>query len=247
MKASGETKLLLILGLIVLIGGGALIAMNRGPLPSIPGTEATPPPLPNLGAAEFEAILKEARHLKGDPNAKITVVEFADFECPSCRKAYNEFLKGKKYPVRFAFRHYPLPMHSHAVPAALATEAAERQGKFWEMYEALFEGTETELTDDYIRKQAEKIGLDLARFDRDIKDPALNTLVKADSEAAHEYNIEMTPTFLVRDAEGKIHQDTGAFGLERLLPILQGGKEPAQKLSPPGGPPGGPPGPPPGP
>jgi thiol-disulfide isomerase/thioredoxin len=79
--------------------------------------------------------------VRGAPMAPITIVEFSDFECPYCGAAHpllKETLREFEGKVRLAFKHYPLPSHPRAVPAALAAEAARMQGKFWEMHDLLF-------------------------------------------------------------------------------------------------------------
>jgi protein-disulfide isomerase len=221
MKSSGEAKLLIILGIIVLLGGGVLVGMNSiGPKP--PAPRPTPRPF-EMTAEKFDKLLKTTRHIEGDPKAPVTIVEFADFECPSCRRAYNNFLKHiiENKKARVAFFHYPFPdMHPNAIPAAMASEAAAKQGKFWEMYAVLFEGEMNELTPEYVTAQAESIGLDMKKFDADRKDAKLRELIKSDQSLAGEYLVDMTPTFFVRDKEGKFHRAVGGedFGnLSRSL------------------------------
>ena len=225
MKLSGETKLLLIMAVFVLLGGGTLVSLNMASQPGVKlpfAPTPPPPPPPTVWTAEkFDALLQNAAHTRGDTNAPTTIVEFADFECPSCRRAYNETVKKwetSKAPIRLVFRHFPWSFHERAMPAARAAEAAGKQGKFWPMYDALFEGTETELTNEHILSCAQKVGLDTARFEKDWKDEAaLTPLVTADQDLGKKFNINSTPTFVVRDKTGKIQEVTGAAQIEALM------------------------------
>ena len=226
MKLSGETRLLLIMGGFVLLGGGTLAGLNMAggagaKLPFAPPPAATPAPTV-WTSDKYATLLKDARNVRGDVNAPLTVVEFADFECPSCRRAYeNTISKWEKSskPVRFVFHHLPLTgMHPRAMPAALAAEAAGKQGKFWPMYDVLFNGLETELTDDYILSCAKKVGLDLTKFGKDWKNEAeLTPFVTADQTLAKQFNITSTPTFVVRDKTGKITEVAGADQMAALM------------------------------
>jgi protein-disulfide isomerase len=219
MKSSGEAKLLIILGIIVLLGGGVLVGMNVMGDKVTPTTpRATPRPF-DITAEKFDKLLKTARHVEGDPKIPVTIVEFADFECPSCRRAYNNVLKnivGRKM-ARVAFFHYPFAeLHPSAIPAAIGSEAAAKQGKFWEMYAALFDGEMVQLSPDYITEQAKKIGLDMKRYEADIKDAKLKDLINRDRSFAEEYKVDMTPTFFVRDSEGKLYRAVGGDEFKRL-------------------------------
>lgn len=221
-KPAGEAKLLIIMAAIVLLGGGFLVFGPKGDGAS-PLTPPKPTPTPRvLSRSEFDEVLKGARHIKGDKNATITIVEFADFECPACRKAYNRLLHkvGTEIPVRFAFRNRPQPMHETARPAAIAAEAAGRQGKFWEMYAALFKEEETDLSPSYIRAQAKAVGLDTAQFEKDYADPAIAKMIDEDLAAAEKFSLQVTPTFLIHDQ--KKNTIVTAVGIKALLTELQG-------------------------
>ncbi|MBC8103185.1 MAG: thioredoxin domain-containing protein [Cytophagales bacterium] len=224
MKLTSETKLLLAMAVFVLLGGGALFFLSgsNAPAASRPGA----PPPPKITRATFDGLVTNARHVKGDPNAPVTIVEFADFQCPSCRRAFGSIVHrfDKEVPVRFAFHHFPLTnIHERAVPAAIASEAAGRQGKFWPMYEKLFTGEKTELTDAYFDIQAKRLGLDMDRFHKDQKDPALEALVMADQKLATENSVQETPTFLIQDnrkPDAEIQSVVGGSQLQGALAVL---------------------------
>src|SRR5438046_101195 len=102
-----EAKLLIILAVIVLLGGGSLLLLDKiGGRPPVP--QPTPPPVA-WNQERFDAIVKDAPHVKGDATAPVTIVEFADFQCPACRRAYNSVLHKTlaKANVRFVFHHFP--------------------------------------------------------------------------------------------------------------------------------------------
>jgi protein-disulfide isomerase len=112
--------------------------------------------------------------VRGEPMAKVSIVEFSDFECPHCGAAHPVLTRvigefGGK--VNLAFKQFPLDSHKNAAPAARAAVAAQAQGKFWEMADALFENQRA-LTPEKIRALAKEIGLDMAKFDAAIASDA---------------------------------------------------------------------------
>jgi|GEM_PF-753420 Protein-disulfide isomerase len=226
MKLTGEAKLLVALGALVLFGVGFLILTSRGPT-GPGGTQPTPTPRPSLNvtAALVDEMYSKARHTKGDPNAPLTIVEFADFECPSCRTAYEQNVKDieKKLPVRFAFYHLPLDMHPRAIPAAVATEAAGKQGKFWEMYNQLFEPANVLLTDEVLEAAAKKIGLDITKFNADRQASDVADIPLKEREHALEHGIDTTPTFLIKDKNGNTTSVAGAGAFKELYDDLKDG------------------------
>ncbi len=158
----------------------------------------------------------------GPDNAPVTVVIFSDFECPFCSRA-NRTLDAIKqaYPgqVRFAFKHMPLSFHRNAKPAAIASMAAHRQGKFWEFHDKLFADYRN-LNREKFLQIAEQIGLDSQRFQTDLEDPALPSLVEADAAYASRIGVNGTPTFFVNGRKIAGAQPLQSF--QRLIdPILK--------------------------
>lgn len=148
------------------------------------------------GAARVPVV--EGFASKGVAQPRYDVVEYADFECGHCRAAaavVDELVKSRP-DVRVVYKHYPLPFHAMARTAAIAAEAAARQGKFWEMHKAVF-ATQDMLTDDLIKGHARAIGLDGARFDKDFADPELAKKVDGSRAEGQGFGIEFTPYFLV--------------------------------------------------
>lgn len=118
-------------------------------------------------AAVIEPLDAGVDHLRG-PADEHVILEYGDYECPYSRYAYRliEAIEAE-LPVRFAFRHFPLiEIHSHALAASLAAEAAAAQGRFWDMHDILFEH-QTALHDRDFRRYASELGLDLERFECD--------------------------------------------------------------------------------
>src|ERR1051325_8249343 len=118
------------------------------------------------------AIDQSRDHIQGPADAPVTLLEYGDFECPFCGMAYHD-LKEIRARVgdrlRFVFRHFPRPEHPHAREAAEASECAAAQGEqyFWAMHDQLFEHQHA-LEDDDLVEYATAIGLDRARFIRDV-------------------------------------------------------------------------------
>ena len=136
---------------------------------------------------------------KGPKNAKVTVVEFSDFECPYCKRGANtveEILKAYPKDVKVVFKNLPLSFHKNAKPAAIAALAAGKQGKYWEMHDELFKN-QRGLTADYFLKSAKTIGLNVDQFKKDIADEALAKQVADDEAGARKLGITGTPGFVV--------------------------------------------------
>ena len=139
------------------------------------------------------------RPVYGNERAPVTVVVFADFECPHCREeapklrqAIDQF-RGR---AKLVFKHFPLQFHVRAKFAAIATVAAQQQGKFWEMHDIVFEN-QTALSDADIRRYAQKIGLDMKLFDADFAALKGKDLVEADRVEGEKLEITGTPAVFV--------------------------------------------------
>lgn len=141
----------------------------------------------------------KGRPMYGNERAPVTVVVFADFECPHCRQeapvlrqAIDQF-RGR---AKLVYKHFPLSGHVRAKAAAIATVAAMEQGKFWEMHDIVFEN-QTALEDADIRKYAQKIGLDMAKFDASYKAKKGQDLVEEDRVEGEKLEISGTPAVFV--------------------------------------------------
>lgn len=137
--------------------------------------------------------------VKGSEEALVTIVEWSDFQCPYCSRVNPTMAKiheayGDK--VRVAFKHNPLPMHNRAMAAALAAEAAGRQGKFWEMHDKLFANGRA-LTDENFETWASELQIDVGKFKADMKDKALETKVRQQQSQGVVLGARGTPSFFV--------------------------------------------------
>lgn len=148
----------------------------------------------------------------GKADAKVTVVVYSDFECPFCVKAMaTEKALKEKFgdKIRLVFRQFPLSFHPNAKLAAEASLAAHAQGKFWEFHEKLFENQRA-LERDSLVKYAKEIGLDVARFEKELDDSKHEAQVEADMKLAEEVGVSGTPTMLVNGRRVGNPTDPGA-------------------------------------
>lgn len=144
--------------------------------------------------------------VRGAADAPITIVEFADFQCPFCVRGTDtvEAIReryGEK--VRVVYKHFPLSFHSHAFLAARAAEAAKAQGKFWAFHDALY-AEHAQFDDDTLLSIAKEIGLDMKAFKKALNDIALDKAIDRDQELAALLGVTGTPAFFVngRPLEG---------------------------------------------
>jgi protein-disulfide isomerase len=139
-------------------------------------------------------------HVRGPEHARTTVIEYGDFECPTCRIAVEPVhLVMQRFPqqVRFVFRHFPLEQaHPHALLAAEAAESAGAQGRFWEMHDLLF-AHQAHLALPDLRRYAEQLGLDPARFVDDLHEHLYLQRVREHLESGRRLHLRATPTFFV--------------------------------------------------
>ncbi len=141
--------------------------------------------------------------MKGSPLAKTTLIEYSDLQCPACRSYYPVMKKIEKEfgpSVQIVFRHYPLEgIHKNALGAAYATEAAGKQGKFWEMHDRLFEEQDqwSELADpkEKFREYAKQIQLSVEQFEKDMASDEIKDRVRRTIKNATDAGIDSTPTF----------------------------------------------------
>ena len=153
----------------------------------------------------------------GASNPKITLVEFSDFQCPYCIVAAGELHRVMEaYPsqVSLIFKQFPLDEHSQAALAAAASLSAQKQGKFWPMHDALF-AQRGHLSPEAIHGIAEKLGLDMKRFDADLHSPELQKTIVRDIEDGERAGVMGTPTIFVNG-----QRYNAAVSLAVLKPVL---------------------------
>ncbi len=180
---------LVVLGLII---WGLIVALNK-------------PVKTGLNLGEPSAVTA-ADHVRGSVDAPVTIIEYSDFQCPACALYYpliEKLLNESTTTVRFVYRHfplYPLP-HKNALIAAEASEAAAVQGKFWEMYQLIFENQESwenlPNPQGVFEGYAERIGINSEAFKKDMTSDAVKKRVQTDRDEAIFLGVNSTPTFFV--------------------------------------------------
>lgn len=168
------------------------------------------------------------RPVRGNPDAAVTLTVFSDFQCPFCARGealVETFLEAHGDRVRVVPRHLPLTrIHPAAWPAAVATEAAAEQGKYWEMHDALFESRDAVRSGDFA-SIAEGLGLDVAKFEADMAAPEIEAQIAADVALARELDIRSTPSTFVNG-----HYVRGAVPLKTLRQAVAAQRPMAQAL-----------------
>jgi protein-disulfide isomerase len=179
----------------------------------------------NLTAPESPAfqISTDDQPAKGNADASVTIVEFTDFQCPSCAQQHpvlerivSEF--GNR--VRLVVRDFPLSQHANARKAAEAAEAAREQGKYWEYIAVLFRN-QSALGVDNLKQYASELGLDRARFDASLDSGKFAEMVQRDVVDGHKLGVNGTPTFYVN---GKRVSDRSYEGLKARIEAALKGK-----------------------
>lgn len=139
-------------------------------------------------------------HVRGNPAARLRLVEYADFECPYCGLAYpyvKRLCERLGDELAEVFRPFPLiEIHPHALHAAQAAEAAGLQGKFWEMHDCLFEH-QRRLSDRDLLRYASELQLDVERFERDIASPPVLAAIERSLQHGAAEGVNGTPTFFL--------------------------------------------------
>lgn len=160
--------------------------------------------------------LREDRRLTGDSNSRITIVEYADFQCPACRMAYEslrEFKKKYKGQVQFYYKHMPLDFHKMALPAALYFEAIKVQdrAKAFKFYELVFENQRQMSDESFLKKVAQAAGADINKIQQDMKSEEVKQIIEEDMAEFQKFGFDGTPVILVNGVA--LH---GAQNIEEL-------------------------------
>jgi protein-disulfide isomerase len=141
--------------------------------------------------------------MKGSAGAKVTLVEFADYECPHCKRlqpVLRQIVDEFHGDVKVYFKHYPLPQHTNARLAAEAAVAADKQGKFWAFQDKIWDHQD-ELSPAEIEKLAKESGLDVAKFRQDLASDAVKARVQKDRDEGQALGLEATPTLYIDGRE----------------------------------------------
>ena len=194
----------------------------KGPL-GVPlnRAEARPANVPAGAEQIFKVDLGSAPQ-KGPDDAKVTIVEWSDFQCPFCGRVMptmEQIEKTYGSDVRILFKQNPLPMHPNAPYAAKAALAAQKQGKFWEMHDKLFAANNSHAPDGLAREKvdemAREIGLNMDRFNADVASPELAAIISADQAQAQKLGANGTPHFFINGA-----RVSGAMPFESFKAVI---------------------------
>ena len=153
---------------------------------------------------------------KGPANAKVTIVEFSDFQCPFCSRVNPTMEQiAKQYPndVRMFFRHNPLPFHQDAPLAAEAAVAAEAQGKFWQMHDKLF-ANQQQLDRPALEKYAQEVGLNMAKFKADTDAQKFKSAIESETKEGQAVGVNGTPAVFING-----RKISGAYPFETFKKI----------------------------
>jgi predicted DsbA family dithiol-disulfide isomerase len=217
----------------IIVGGVALATLGSGAMlyrAKLPQLLTIPEDkvLPGKGGAE-------SMHIRGNPDAPITLEEFGDFQCPPCGNIavfIDELVKEYDPRLRLVFRNFPLSNHGYAREAALAAEAAGLQARFWEMHDVLYREQSVWSNADNARELFESyagmLGLDLNQFKKDMDSDKARQRVEADEARGNSLGIKATPTLFVDNREMGPN-DRNPEGARRLIDEAVKAKSPASE------------------
>ncbi|BBZ35579.1 Na(+)/H(+) antiporter NhaA 2 [Mycolicibacterium confluentis] len=176
-----------------------------------------------VGAKLVRPVDPDRDHIRGNPDAPLVLVEYGDFECPFCSRATGSIDEVRAHfgdQLLYVWRHLPLAdPHPRAMDAALASEAAALQGKFFEMSRTLFRFQDY-LEWEHLYRYADSVGCDIRTFDEDLRSPRVRHPVEDDAQDAEVMDLNSVPTFFVN---GRRHQ--GPWDAASLIRALEAGRE----------------------
>lgn len=204
--------------------GIATVAIVVGAAFLVGGTKNTDMP---EKPADINVLIRPDSHKTSSESAKVTLVEFGDFQCPACGASHpivKELISNYKDDMTFVYRHYPLPMHKNARIAALAAESAGAQGKFFEMENLLFEN-QKEWSEDgdplnkFFIKYATDLGLDVKKFEADVKNKTYEKKIEKDQLDGNSVGVASTPTFFINGQiqKGGLPYDEFKAKIDKIL------------------------------
>ena len=194
--------LVIVLGMYIMLAKSVITSGVAAPTAPAAPAAAAPTPTPAAAptpAAPVDITLTTADHIKGTKGAKVVMVEYSDFQCPFCGRAeptVEQVLKDYAGKIEFVYRHFPLSFHENARPAALASECANEQGKFWEYHDTLYANQGAETAADLV-KYATDLKLDMTKFNDCVKTEKYASVVDGDEAQGGQYGVQGTPAFFI--------------------------------------------------
>ena len=226
-----DTKQMSIPMAIIVAGAliaGAVYLTHITPAPLAPATVANPALQPTPATASLDIRpITDKDHVRGPENAKVTIVEYSDLECPFCKVFHQTMLQAmKEYPndIRWVFRHSPIPqLHQQAPKEANASECAAAQGKFWEFIDIVFAATPSNdglnLAD--LPKYAAQAGVaDIPAFEKCVAADEFDSVVQEDTQDGIKAGLQGTPFNMVISSDGKKTQLGGGIPYQQLQAII---------------------------
>lgn len=175
---------------------------------------------------------KASNHILGKADSKVKLVEYGDFQCPTCRDFHpviKQVVDKYKNDISFQFRNLPLTqIHNHAYAAARAAEAADKQEKYWEMHDILFENqiswSKSDKTAEYFGQYAKQIGLNVEQFKIDAASSEVNSIINGDLAAFKDTKQQQaTPTFFLNGKKielQNLRDQQGIPSLEKFSKLI---------------------------
>lgn len=198
----------IIFGAIVVLLIGGLVVFSKMSNPSVDVSNVNPTEIQKASSSNGQI----ADHVEGNPDAKVKIIEYGDYECPYCGQAYSPLktiVANYGDQVAFIFRNFPLTtVHPNARAGAAAAEAAGLQGKYWQMHDKLYQGqndwgtlTDSAKRDSIFQGYAEQIGLDMDIYNADLANGAknINQKISFDQAIGKKLNLQSTPVIYIND------------------------------------------------
>lgn len=206
------------IGFFILLGlvlSGKVGTKSAGPNPSY--VDNTVPPGTNQPVVVPE-IDEDSDHIKGNNRAKVTLVEYSDFECPFCGNFYSTLKQVESEygdDIRIVYRHYPLSFHPQAQPAAEASECAAEQGKFWEFHDGVFEN-QARIGADLFQEIAAKVRLNMTKFNDCVSSGKYRSKVQEQQAGGNSAGVQGTPHTIILGSNGETIPISGALPFEQV-------------------------------
>ncbi len=212
---------------VVMKGGGLAFAGNAlagrdGAAPTVVPEVAAedPTPVPTVAPPVDE----KTDHIRGGKNAKVTLVEFSDFECPFCQRFYPT-LKAMEEKfgdqIRVVYKHFPLSFHPNARPLAIASECAGEQGKFWEFHDEIFASANADSSDASLTAVAQKIGVSSTTLLTCVKSGKYDARVTEQMNQGGASGVQGTPHTIVIGPNGELAPISGAQPANVVESVIQ--------------------------
>lgn len=211
-----EAKIILTIGIVTsLLVLGAIFFLGKN--------VQSPKQINNEVVADKSILIPGDSYQTASSSAKVNIVEFADFQCPACKIFYPVIKQAlKDYPndLNLFYRHYPLMQHKFGEFSAQAAEAAGKQGKFWQMYDKLYENQDTwsleQNPQGLFEGYAVELSLNMDQFKKDLSDSALKQKILRDISDGNKLKVNSTPTIFINGIKYP-----GAMSYEKLKGIIE--------------------------